>query len=162
MAVLAAQTGQYNADLLLRRKLPPGSAADRLDNLFCRFLHRPGFLSHLRSLNGYDGPEILPISTQPICLIGADAGQSTTTPRSPRSSVDRGIHRFSVDQAAIRHLVAASRDRLPARNRPSPRPGRKMADRALSNVVAPNRTPPCHRRVAEAAVSSSASRPGGA
>ncbi len=43
-------------------------------SLLRRFLHRPGFLSHLRSLNGYDGPEILSISTQPICLIGADAG----------------------------------------------------------------------------------------
>jgi hypothetical protein len=32
-AVLAAQTGQHNADLLLRRKLPPGGAADRLHNL---------------------------------------------------------------------------------------------------------------------------------
>jgi hypothetical protein len=26
------------------------------------FLHRPGFLSHLRSFNGYDGPEILSVS----------------------------------------------------------------------------------------------------
>src|SRR5205814_4120068 len=29
-----------------------------------------------RSFNGYDGPEILPSSTRPICLIGADAGQA--------------------------------------------------------------------------------------
>ena len=36
---------------------------------------RPGFLSHLRSFNGYDGPEILPSSTRHFCLIGADAGQ---------------------------------------------------------------------------------------
>src|SRR6202030_2221534 len=73
-AVLAAQTGQNNADLLLRRKLAPGDAADLLYNLLSRFLHRPGFLSHLRSFNGYDGPEILPSSTRPFCLIGADAG----------------------------------------------------------------------------------------
>ncbi len=60
---------------LLRRKLPPGSAPDPLEDLFRRFLQRPGFLPHLRSFNGYDGPEILPIATQPICLKGADAGQ---------------------------------------------------------------------------------------
>src|SRR5437762_785613 len=75
-AVLAAKTGQDDADLLLRRKLSPGSAADLLHNLFCRFLHRPGFLSHLRSFNGYDGPEILPSSTGLFCLVGADAGQA--------------------------------------------------------------------------------------
>jgi len=39
-------------------------------------LPRPGFLSHLRSFNGYDGPETLPSSTHPICLIGADAGHT--------------------------------------------------------------------------------------
>jgi molecular chaperone DnaK len=73
---LAAQTGQNNADLLLRRKLAPGDAADLLYNLLSRFLHRPGFLSHLRSFNGYGGPEILPSSTRPLCLICADAGHS--------------------------------------------------------------------------------------
>jgi RNA polymerase sigma-70 factor (ECF subfamily) len=72
-----------DADLLLRRKLSPGGAADLLHNLFRRFLHRPGFLSHLRSFNGYDGPEILPSSTGLFCLIGADAGQS------PRASHHR-------------------------------------------------------------------------
>src|ERR1700724_2049511 len=56
--------------------MPPRRAADVLHDLFCRFLHRPGFLSHLRSLKGYDEPEILPSSTRPICLIGADAGRS--------------------------------------------------------------------------------------
>src|SRR5580700_9764015 len=55
--------------------MPPRSAADILHDLFCRFLHRPGFLSHLRSLKGYDEPEILPYSTRRNCLIGADAGQ---------------------------------------------------------------------------------------
>src|SRR5580693_7672736 len=54
--------------------MPPRSAADILHDLFCRFLHRPGFLSHLRSLKGYDEPEILPYSTRRNCLIGADAG----------------------------------------------------------------------------------------
>jgi hypothetical protein len=39
--------------------LPPGGAPDLFHKLLCRFLHRPGFLSHLRSFNGYDGPEIL-------------------------------------------------------------------------------------------------------
>src|SRR5215471_9063172 len=64
-AVLAAQTRKDDADLLLRRKLPPGGAADLPDDLLRRFLHRPGFLSHLRSFNGYDGPEILPSSNPP-------------------------------------------------------------------------------------------------
>src|SRR5207253_9767365 len=73
-AVLAAQTSQDNADLLLRRKLAAGNAADFLHDLPCRFLPRPGFLSHLRSFDGYDGPEILSSSTRPFCLIDADAG----------------------------------------------------------------------------------------
>src|ERR1700730_3217975 len=54
--------------------MPPRRAADVLHDLFCRFLHQPGFLSHLRSLKGYDEPEILPSSTRRICLIGADPG----------------------------------------------------------------------------------------
>src|SRR5580704_14961096 len=58
--------------------MPPRRAADVLHDLFCRFLHRPGFLSHLRSFKGYDEPEILPSSTRRICLIGADAGQKST------------------------------------------------------------------------------------
>src|SRR5439155_2169453 len=83
-AVLAAQPGQHDADLLLRRKLPPRDAPNLLHNLLCRFLNRPGFLSHLRSFNGYDGPEILPSSTQPICLMGADAGHPLLAPRASK------------------------------------------------------------------------------
>ena len=49
--------------------------SDRHNLCHGRLLHRPGFLSHLRSFNGYDGPEILPSSTRPFCLISADAGQ---------------------------------------------------------------------------------------
>src|SRR5580698_8457536 len=60
--------------------MPPRSAADILHDLFCRFLHRPGFLSHLRSLKGYDEPEILPYSTRRNCLIGADAGHGERHP----------------------------------------------------------------------------------
>src|ERR1700730_1436419 len=56
---------------------------DVFHDLFRRFLHRPGFLSHLRSLKGYDEPEILPSSTRPICLIGADAGQPAVARLSP-------------------------------------------------------------------------------
>src|SRR6185436_15534930 len=81
-AVLAAQTRQHDADLFLCRELPPGGPPDRLDNLLCRFLHRPGSLSHLRSFNGYDGPEILPSSTRPFCLTGADAGHVGLSPES--------------------------------------------------------------------------------
>ena len=57
--VLAAQTRKDDANLLLCGKLPPGGTADLPDNLLRRFLCRPGFLSHRRSFNGYDGPEIL-------------------------------------------------------------------------------------------------------
>src|SRR3984893_10222136 len=60
--------------------MPPRRAADVLHDLFCRFLHQPGFLSHLRSLKGYDEPEILPSSTRRICLIGADPGQAELRP----------------------------------------------------------------------------------
>src|SRR5205085_7778762 len=88
-AVLAAQPRQHDADLLLRRKLPPRGAPNLLHNLLCRFLNRPGFLSHLRSFNGYDGPEILPSSTQPICLIGADAGQSKRIRREKAAKRER-------------------------------------------------------------------------
>src|SRR5436305_12431267 len=52
--VFAARTAQHDADLLLRRKLTPGGAADLLRALFRRLLHRPGLRSHLRSFNGYD------------------------------------------------------------------------------------------------------------
>jgi hypothetical protein len=54
---------------------PPRHPADVLHNLFRRLPRRPGFLSHLRSLKGYDEPEIIPSSTRPICLMGADVGQ---------------------------------------------------------------------------------------
>jgi hypothetical protein len=37
-------------------------------------LKKGGLLAHLRSLKGYDEPEVLPSSTRRICLIGADAG----------------------------------------------------------------------------------------
>src|SRR5215472_3716708 len=74
--VLAAQTRKNDANLLLCGKLPPGGTADLPDNVLRRFLCRPGFLSHLRSFNGYDGPEILPSSTRHFCLIGADPGHT--------------------------------------------------------------------------------------
>src|SRR6202047_895216 len=73
-ALLAAQALQHDTDLLFGREFPPRHAADVLHDLFRRFLHRPGFLSHLRSLKGYDEPEILPSSTRPICLMGAGVG----------------------------------------------------------------------------------------
>src|SRR5712671_6720159 len=78
-ALLAAQALQHNADLLFCRELPACRPPDVFHDLFRRFLHRPRFLSHLRSLKGYDEPEILPSSTRPICLIGADGGQSVTS-----------------------------------------------------------------------------------
>src|SRR5262245_33244443 len=56
--------------------MSPRRATDVLHNLCCRFFHRHGFLSHLRSLRGYDEPEILPSSTHQICLMSADGGQA--------------------------------------------------------------------------------------
>src|SRR5580693_6939372 len=71
--------------------MPPRSAADILHDLFCRFLHRPGFLSHLRSLKGYDEPEILPYSTRRNCLIGADAGHTKFSPHKRSKKLDSAI-----------------------------------------------------------------------
>src|SRR5439155_20678715 len=99
-AVLAAQPGQHDADLLLRRKLPPRDAPNLLHNLLCRFLNRPGFLSHLRFFNGYDGPELLPSSTQPICLMGADAGHTSWAVR-PSDVVASVALVISITSAAI-------------------------------------------------------------
>jgi hypothetical protein len=73
--VLAAQSFQYDADLVFSREVSPRRAADVLQDLCRRFSHRHGFLSHLRSLKGYDEPEILPSSTHPICLMSADGKQ---------------------------------------------------------------------------------------
>ena len=50
MLLLAAQALQHDADLLFGRKLPARRPADVLDDLLRRRFHRPGFLSHLRSL----------------------------------------------------------------------------------------------------------------
>ena len=44
--------------LLFTRKLPPCLAANILDIFFSRIM-RPGFLTHLHSLTGYNEPEIL-------------------------------------------------------------------------------------------------------
>ena len=75
-AVLAAQSLQHDTDLVFGRKMPSRRTTDVPYHLICRFSRRPGFLSHLRSFEGYDEPEILPSSTRPICPIGADAGQA--------------------------------------------------------------------------------------
>ena len=48
---------------------------DILHDLFGRFSHRPGTLSHLRCFQRHDEPEILPSSIRQICPIGADSGQ---------------------------------------------------------------------------------------
>lgn len=74
--VPATQAVQHDADFLLGRVLPPGRATDLFRDLVRRFLHRLGFLSHLRSLYGSDEPETLSSSTRQICLTGADAGHA--------------------------------------------------------------------------------------
>jgi hypothetical protein len=43
------QAFKRNTDLFFGRELPAGRPPDVLHDLFRRFLHRPGFLSHLRS-----------------------------------------------------------------------------------------------------------------
>src|SRR6476619_2081044 len=80
-AVLATQPGQHNADLLLRRNLAPCGATDLFDDLFRRFLHPLGLLSHLRSFTGDDEPLTLSSSTGLLCLTGVDAGHSNTVPQ---------------------------------------------------------------------------------
>src|SRR5262245_51498776 len=77
-AVLAAQAFQYDADLVFRREVSPRRATDLLHHFCRRFFLRHGFLSHLRSREGYDELEILPSSTHPICLMSADGRQWTT------------------------------------------------------------------------------------
>src|SRR5947209_10743224 len=74
----------------------PRRAPDLLHNLLCRSLNRPGFLPHLRSFNGYDGPEIL-VTCRPAGLIlvtarwqargrkiyGLESPQGSACPRLP-------------------------------------------------------------------------------
>src|SRR5580704_10094719 len=91
--------------------MPPRSAADILHDLFCRFLHRPGFLSHLRSFKGYDEPEILPYSTRRNCLIGADAGHMPGLPRRwsrVLSSRATRLPEIEVSGTAARHSRVTS------------------------------------------------------
>src|SRR5208283_4050963 len=76
--VLAAQAFQHDADLVFGREVSPRRATDVLHDFCRRLFSRHGFLSHLRSLKGYDEPEILPSSTHPNCLISADGGQAQT------------------------------------------------------------------------------------
>jgi len=69
---------------------------------------RPGFLSHLRSFNGYDGPEILPFSTRPICLIGADAGQPLEVgvqeiPEIRADILEESGSRFAIERLGLKH-----------------------------------------------------------
>src|SRR6202011_1871648 len=89
-AFLATQALEHDADLLFCRELSACRAADVFHDPFRRFLHRPGFLSHLRSLKGYDEPEILPSSTRQICLIGADGGHQPPVPIGKKA-----VHRFA-------------------------------------------------------------------
>jgi hypothetical protein len=73
--VAGAQTFEHNPDLFFRRIWPAYGLTDVSNNLLGRFLHRPAFLAHLRSLGGCDDSEILPYSTAQICPIGADREQ---------------------------------------------------------------------------------------
>src|SRR5439155_8459206 len=83
----AKPAGERESDAALTPRPGTRSAADFLHDLPYRFLPRPGFLSHLRSFNGYDGPEILPSSTRPFCLIGA-AGQAALSADDARREAE--------------------------------------------------------------------------
>jgi hypothetical protein len=80
-ALLAAQTLQHNADLVLGRKMPPGRTTDILDHLFRRRSHGPDLSLIFAPSKGYDEPEIRPYSICQFCLIGADAGQAVHYPQ---------------------------------------------------------------------------------
>src|SRR5690606_29238111 len=56
---LSTQSLQNDADLLFSTILLAGCTTNVLDDLLRRRFPCPGFLSHLRSLKGYDEPEIL-------------------------------------------------------------------------------------------------------
>src|SRR5690606_13183923 len=71
----AAQSLQHDADLLLRPILLAGRAADVFDHLLCRRFPGSRFLSHLRSFESYDEPEILRSQLSRFGPISADAGQ---------------------------------------------------------------------------------------
>src|SRR5262245_49839556 len=55
--VLAAKPVQHDPDLVFNRIVLASRPANVFDDLFGRHLRCLGFLSHLRSLNGYDEPE---------------------------------------------------------------------------------------------------------
>src|SRR3954471_2689813 len=73
-AGFAANPVQHDSDLVFSRIVLARRAADVLYKLFGRPVRCPGFLSHLRSLNGYDEPEILLSSPHRFCPMSADAG----------------------------------------------------------------------------------------
>jgi hypothetical protein len=58
-AVFAAKSIEYDPNLILSRIVFARRSPNLSDDLFGRRLRCPGFLSHLRSLIGYDEPEIL-------------------------------------------------------------------------------------------------------
>jgi hypothetical protein len=65
---------------------------DLFHDLFRRFLPRPGFLAHLRSLKGYDEPEILVNLTSfaSDILGGAVAGERPQNPWAAEPVRERG------------------------------------------------------------------------
>src|SRR3954470_6546560 len=79
-AGFAANPVQHDSDLVFSRIVLARRAADVLYKLFGRPVRCPGFLSHLRSLNGYDEPEILLSSPHRFCPMSADAGHIPDLP----------------------------------------------------------------------------------
>ena len=72
---LSTQAVEDDTDLFFGRELPPRGAADVFDELLGRRVGGVGFLSHLRSMKGYDEPKILRTSSRQVYLTGADVGQ---------------------------------------------------------------------------------------
>ena len=77
------------SDLLLGRILAPCRAPDITDRLLSAARTGGPFLSHLRSLTGYDEPETLSYAISSICPIGADGAQRLQRGRRVRHPIGR-------------------------------------------------------------------------
>ena len=70
--MVAAQPVKDNPDLIFCRVSLARRAADIFDGLFGPLPPCPGFVFHLHSFSGYDEPEILSCSINPIYPKGVD------------------------------------------------------------------------------------------
>lgn len=105
---LHTQKLKHDADLPLRRVLPPRGTPDVSDRVLSELRRRTGFLTHLRSEKGYDEPEILPYSNRQLSLMVDDAGQVSVLERlmlacgrAPGPGDPPGIIRLAAQCGAI-------------------------------------------------------------